>query len=159
MSAEVEDLVTSLEAEVMAGQIEVEQMRDGVRVSLSEDILFPSGASQISEEGREVLGRVAHELAPDPYQVIVGGHTDNVPIGGSLAERYPTNWSLAGARAAEVVAILEQGGVDSERLVSLSFGDTRPIASNDSEEGRSKNRRIGIRLRPVVIEGNQEPAY
>ena len=77
------------------------------------------------------------------------GFTDNVPIRGNLAKRYPTNWELAGARAASVVRLLESTGIDSTKLIASSYGDNFPVASNDTEEGRAQNRRIEIRLRPL----------
>ncbi len=159
MRVEMDALVGSLQGEIASGQVEVEQMRDGVRVNLSDDVLFTSGSTQVTAEGREILSRVAKELAADPYQVIVGGYTDNVPLGARLEDQFSSNWGLAGVRAAQVVEILEQNGVNSERLVALSFGETRPLASNDTVEGRAQNRRIGIRLRPVVIGDAAEPSY
>ena len=90
------------------------------------------------------------ELTGIPYQVIVGGFTDNAPVSARLAEIYPTNWELAGARAASVVRVLEEAGIAKERLRALSLADNLPVASDDTPEGRAQNRRIAIRLRPVV---------
>jgi chemotaxis protein MotB len=77
----------------------------------------------------------------------VQGHTDNVPI---HSERYPTNWELAGARASRVVRLLEENGVDPGRLWAVSHGEYAPVAPNDSNAGRAKNRRIEITLKPVA---------
>ena len=90
-------------------------------------------------------------MAEVPFQVIVGGYTDNVPVGKNLMAKYPTNWDLAAARAVEVVRVLENSGVPQEQLRAVSFGENMPIATNDSAEGRAQNRRIEIRLRPVVV--------
>jgi len=153
--AEVEELrstydglVDDLQSEVASGRIEIEQLREGLSVKLSQAILFPSGSARLGAEGREVLGRVAARLADVPHLVDVIGHTDDVAIRGSLAQRYPSNWELAGARAASVVRLLEANGVAPERLAAVSRGETQPIASNDTAEGRAMNRRIEIRLRP-----------
>jgi chemotaxis protein MotB len=78
------------------------------------------------------------------------GFTDNVPVGPNLAERFPSNWELAGARAASVVRVMEEEGIPAPQLVAVSRGETEPIASNDTAEGRAQNRRIDVRLRPVV---------
>lgn len=73
-------------------------------------------------------------------------------IGPGLVNRYPTNWELAGARAASVVRLFAESGLPAARLLAASLADTRPVATNDTPEGRARNRRIEIRLRPVVIE-------
>jgi chemotaxis protein MotB len=79
--------------------------------------------------------------------VFVEGHTDNVPVGRRLRERYPTNWELAGARAALVVRALSEGGVEPKRLRAVSRGPFAPIAANDTPENRARNRRTEIILR------------
>jgi chemotaxis protein MotB len=143
-------LVSKLESEVESGQVVIEQLRDGLRVNLSEEILFTTGSAELGDRGREVLLKVSPELEKVPYQIVVGGHTDNVPIRGMLATRYPTNWELAAARAARVVRLLEEAGIASNRLHAVSFGENDPVASNDTPEGRARNRRIEIRLRPIA---------
>ena len=91
---------------------------------------------------------MAGRLTGIAHLVDVNGHTDGIPIRGALAARYPSNWELAGARASSVVRLLEKAGVPSDRLAAISRGSTEPVASNDHEAGRAKNRRIEIRLRP-----------
>ena len=147
-----DSLVIGLSSELDAQKVKVEQMQSGVNVDLSQDVLFNSGSAQVNDSGREVLLKVAKQLKDVPYQTIVGGFTDNVPISKSLAAQFPSNWDLAAARATEVLRVLEESGVPSDRLVAVSFGETRPVASNDTPEGREQNRRIEIRLRPVMIE-------
>jgi chemotaxis protein MotB len=78
----------------------------------------------------------------------VEGHTDNAPIGGNLAKKYPTNWELSAARALNVVRYLEKQGIDPHILSAVAFGEHRPAAPNDTPEGRTKNRRIAIVLQP-----------
>lgn len=143
-------LVSKLEGEVESGQIVIEQLRDGLRVKLSEEILFATGSAELGKKGREVLLTVSGELEKVPYQIEVGGHTDNVPIRGALARTYPTNWELAGARAARVVRLFEEAGIASDRLLAVSYGENDPVASNDTPEGRGRNRRIELRMRPIV---------
>jgi chemotaxis protein MotB len=143
------DLVSDLKSELAAHQVKVDLLKSGIRVSMPGEVLFGSGSTALTESGQEMLLKVSAKLKDSSYQTVVAGFTDNVPIGGALASRYPTNWELAGARAARVVRLLEEGGVDSERLIAVSYGENEPVASNDDEEGRAKNRRIEIRLRPV----------
>ena len=146
-------LVTNLKKELKAGQIEVKQMRDGLRVNVAQDILFDSGSAALDKNGIEVLQRVATQLKKSPHQVMVIGHTDNKPIGPALIKQYPTNWELAGARAASVVVLFDHSGISTKRLLGVSLADTQPVASNNTVEGRAKNRRIEIRLRPLPTEG------
>src|SRR5262245_48725589 len=137
-------LVSDLQSEVASGRVQIEQLRDGLNVKLSQAVLFPSGSAELSSEGVEVLGKVAGRLNELPHRVVVQGHTDNVPIRGSLAQRYPSNWELAGARAARVVRVLAEGGVPAERLSAVSLADTQPVASNDTPEGRAENRMLPV---------------
>jgi chemotaxis protein MotB len=141
-----EGLVSDLEAEVAAGQIAIEQLREGLRLDLQEDVLFPSGSSDVNSKGRSVLARVATRLKELPHTVEVQGHTDNVPI---RTPRFPSNWELAGARASGVVRLLAAGGVDPGRLRAVSLGEYRPAVSNATPQGRARNRRIEITLEPV----------
>jgi chemotaxis protein MotB len=145
-----DSMVEKLESELDSGQIHIHQLRDGLSVNLSEGILFDTASAELSPSGRDVLQKVADDLENSGYQIAVQGHTDNVPI---RSARYPSNWELAAARSAQVVRLLEQSGVSSNRLVSVSHGEHRPVASNDDPESRALNRRIEIRLRPL-----EEPA-
>ncbi|HKB07356.1 MAG TPA: OmpA family protein [Candidatus Polarisedimenticolia bacterium] len=152
IKATYDGLLGSLKKELEAGQIQVQQMRDGLSVNVSQEILFASGSAALDKNGKEVLQRVAEQLKQTNFQIVVTGHTDNKPIGGSLMNRYPTNWELAGARAASVVRLFADSGLTSARLLAASLADTRPVAANDTAEGRAKNRRIEIRLRPVTVD-------
>jgi chemotaxis protein MotB len=153
-----EGLVSDLEAEVAAGQIAIQQLRDGLRLDLREDVLFASGSAQVNARGQGVLGKVAERLKGVPNRVEVSGHTDDVPI---RTERFPSNWELASARATGVVRILAQRGVDPARLSAVSHAEFSPVASNGSPEGRARNRRIEITLKPVAsssVAASQGPA-
>jgi chemotaxis protein MotB len=142
-------LVSDLESEVAAGRIEIDQLREGLRLNLSQEILFTSGSAELNQKGRGVIGKVAERLAAAPYRIEVLGHTDDRGIRGSLARRYPSNWELAAARAASVVRLLAERGVSPDRMRAVSFGEFRPVAPNDNPEGRARNRRIEIRLLPA----------
>ena len=142
-------LVEDLQSEVAAGRVQIEQLRDGLNVKLAQAVLFPSGSATLSPEGAGVLGKVARRLGELPHRILVEGHTDSVPIRGALATRYPSNWELAGARAASVVRLFEEAGIGQQRLLAVSFGERKPVAPNDDPDGRALNRRIEIRLLPV----------
>ncbi len=150
-----EGLVSDLESEVAAGQIQIEQLRSGVRLNLTQDVLFASGEARLNQAGASVVSKVAKRLREIPHAVEVQGHTDNVPISTA---RFPSNWELAAARATEVVRLLAKQGVSPARLRAVSFGEYVPVASNDTPAGRAKNRRIEIRLEPVHEAPAKAPA-
>ncbi len=145
-------LVANLKSELAEGQIEIRQMRDGLSVDVAQEILFASGSAKLDKAGQDVLLKVSEQLNKTPYEIFVTGHTDNVKIGPGLIERYPSNWELAAARAASVVRLFEGSGLDVNRLRAVSFGEHHPRDTNDTQEGRKRNRRIEIRLRPVAPE-------
>ncbi len=144
-----EGLVADLQQELADGQIEIEQLRTGIRLNLAQDVLFASGSAKLSRAGISVVNKVAGRLKKAPYRIQVQGHTDPIPIRSTLRNRYPTNWELAAARASQVVRLLAEQGVGPDRLRAVSFGEYRPVASNETAEGRAKNRRIEIRLEPL----------
>ena len=148
MQSTYDELVTDLESEVSSGQIEIQRLRDGLRLNVSDDVLFASGSAELDQIGREVLVKVAGRLKELGDFIEVRGHTDDRRIRGNLAKRFPSNWELAAARAARVVRLLEQQGVPGDRLAAVSLGPNDPIATNDSPENRARNRRIEIRLEP-----------
>ena len=152
MHAHYKELVSVLKSELVAEQITIEVMKSGVVLNLPEGVLFASGSNELTESGRQMLMKIGAELREVPYQVLVSGFTDNVSIGAELAKHYSSNWDLAGARASSVVRVLEESGVAKEQMRAISAGENNPIASNETEEGRAKNRRVEIRIRPVIVE-------
>jgi chemotaxis protein MotB len=140
----------NLQSEINANQVKIDQLENGIRVRMSADLLYREGSVEVSPAGRGALNKIAPTLASGTFQIDVVGNSDNLPIGPELAERYPTNWELAGARAAAVVRHLQdQGGVAPSRMRAISAGQYQPIASNDTPQGRAQNRRTDILLRPT----------
>jgi chemotaxis protein MotB len=150
LEREQRELAEELDAWLVAGTIKMLLLADGLHVLLSEEVLFTSGSADLKPSGQQILKQVVLELEQVPYEIAVLGYTDNVPIGGQLAQRFPSNWELAGARAASVVRLFHGEGIPAEQLLAVSFGESHPIASNDTPEGRAENRRIEVRLRPVI---------
>jgi len=149
VSGTYENLLEKMGKEIQEGQIAITELKGKLTVDVVDKILFDSGKAEIKPEGLEVLGRVVDILATTTDKVIrVEGHTDNVPIRGNLARQYPTNWELSAARALTIVRYLESQGIDPLKLSAVAFGEHRPIADNDTPEGRAKNRRIAIVLQP-----------
>jgi len=150
-----ESLVKDLKGEIEKGEIKVTQMRDKLTVDLVEKILFDSGRAEVKPQGQEVLKKVGNILKDvKDKDIRIEGFTDNVPIGGSLRQKFPTNWELSTQRATNVLRFLQdEGGVDGAKLVAAGYGEFRPIAGNDTPEGRAENRRIEIVLVPSDIHG------
>ena len=147
LSSNYEALAKDLEQEVAAGQIQITQLRDGLRLNLAQDILFRSGAATLEPYGVELLSKVSDQLKKFPQTVEVQGHTDNVPV--SKSSHWGTNWELAAARAASVVRLFEKQGLDPAHLRAVSYGEHSPVDDNATPEGRARNRRIDIRLKPI----------
>lgn len=143
------ELVGDLEAELQQGAIEIEQLRSGLKVVVADEVLFASGSAMLGSEGRELLLKVALKIKPLDYIIDVEGHTDNLKIRGDLKKHYPSNWELAGARAASVVRLFVDSGIDGERLQAISRAEFHPVVPNEDAESRELNRRIEIRLRPA----------
>jgi chemotaxis protein MotB len=153
-----DDLVGELKNELETNEVKIKQLEGGISLNLSDNILFSSGSATLNKRGADVIKKVSERLQSDKYVVIVSGFTDNIPIRGSLVKKFPTNWELAAARAASVVRLLEKSGVSSSKLRAVSYGANKPIGSNDTDEGRSLNRRIEIQLKPVKNKPGQKKA-
>lgn len=113
----------------------------GLVVSIQETLLFESGSADITTRAKDILERVSTVLAAAPNQIKVEGHTDNLPI---RTPQFPSNWELSVFRATNVVQILQRDGITPGRLSATGYGEYRPIASNDTDAGRGKNRRIDL---------------
>lgn len=139
------DLLTSLQPEIAKGHVTVQQSGDQLTINLSSHALFESGRDTVKPAGVDILKRIGAVLKDFPEkQVQVDGHTDNLAIRGALLKKFPNNQALSKSRAVNAMQILGQGGVSSTKLDSIGYGDTKPVASNDSEAGRQKNRRVEI---------------
>lgn len=146
-----DSLITEMQNEIEDNQIQITQLADKLKVMIVDKILFPSGQAVISDDGLAVLERVGKILKNQKNKIIrVEGHTDNVPIQGSLKEKFDSNWELSNARATHVVRFLEETvGVNPERLEAVGMGEHHPVASNETPETRAQNRRIEIALLPI----------
>ena len=141
-----DQLAADMREEIEQGQVKVTQLADRLSVTMVEKILFPSGQAEITPKGLKVLERVGGVLKNTKGKIIrVEGHTDNFPIVGELAKTYPTNWELSAARG---IAMLElfatRFAISRERLAIAGYADTAPVAPNDTDAGRARNRRVDI---------------
>lgn len=144
------NLFAELKALVDAGTIEVVFRKGRMTVKLSNAILFDSGKSRLSEEGKAAVAQIVPALTKvGDREFLVAGHTDNVPI---RTARYKNNWELSTARAVSMVTEMIEDGYPGGRIGAAGFGEFDPIASNDTDEGKEQNRRIEIILMPNLGE-------
>ena len=145
-----DNVVSELTEEIKKGEIAVRQLKDKLTLTMVEKILFDSGKADIKTNGKKVLDKVAEILKTiSDKQIRIEGHTDNVPIGPVLAEKFPTNWELSTSRATTVVRYLQEKGVSPAFLNAAGYSEYRPVESNETDEGKAKNRRIEIVLIPL----------
>ncbi len=153
-AAELDKVADQVE-QAMAGLIQQDLIvvrRHGVwvEVEIRTDILFPSGVATLTPNAADVLKQLAQTLKPFPNPIRVEGHTDNRPI-NTIA--FPSNWELSAARAASVVHLFTQQGMDPARLAVIGLGEYRPAQPNDTPEGRNANRRVVL----VILGGKGMP--
>ncbi len=136
----------------LAGKVEVSQESRGLIISLKEALLFKSGSAAITPEAKVILVKVGQILKMLPNQMRIEGHTDNLPIHTAA---FPSNWELSTGRATNVVKMLiYEVGMGPERFSAAGYGEYRPIAANNNEFNRARNRRVDI----VVVKSAFEVA-
>ena len=143
-------LVSGLREDIDKKQATIESFENKVRVRFVDRVLFKSGHSSITANGRVSLKKVAEALEDmKGYAIRISGHTDNIPIAMNHRDRFPSNWELSSARAAAVVRyFVEELGWDGSRLQAIGHSYFQPIAGNDTKEGRAQNRRVEISVIP-----------
>jgi chemotaxis protein MotB len=134
----------ALKGMVDEGKVRITETPDGVVIDFTANSLFDAGVAEPSDEARRAIKAAALLVAPTDYLVMVEGHTDDAPISNRI---FPSNWELSAARAAAVARLFEAEGVRGGRLAAQGFGPNRPIADNDTAEGRSRNRRVVATLK------------
>lgn len=139
------ELRVALRQELDQGLVTVEQREDKVVVVVGAGGAFPSGVADLTPQAQDIMARLAFSAMGEASEIVVTGHTDSVPLSGGSPFR--DNWGLAAARASSVVRELSGSGlVAPDRLTATSRGETMPVKSNDSAEGREENRRIEIEI-------------
>jgi chemotaxis protein MotB len=133
---------------VAAGQVHVRRLQNSVVVDISADILFPSGVARLAAGASPPLQQLADALKPFTNAIRVEGHTDDRPI--STVE-FPSNWELSAARAASVVHLFMDRGIEPDRLAVVGFGQYRPVDTNATPAGRNANRRVAV----VIVDSAQ----
>ena len=140
-----DNLQVALRQEIDKGLVQVERKDGKVFVTVGAGGAFPSGSAELTDEARTIMAKIATTGVGPTSKITVSGHTDNVPL--KFGSNFRDYWDLAAARAASVVQEMEKAGtITADRMQAVSFGEAKPIKSNDTSEGRSKNRRIEIEI-------------
>ncbi|MGM0449701.1 MAG: OmpA/MotB family protein [Pseudomonadota bacterium] len=126
--------------------VEISHSDEGLRLRISSGLLFESGQAELSQKGLDTLAELVPRLAQSAHPILVTGHTDDVPI---ATGRYPSNWELSSARAAQVVRFFQKEGITPERMTAVGKAHTKPRTTNETAEGRARNRRVELLLTPV----------
>ena len=139
----LERVKANLKSEIAQGKANVERIGDQILVQLSAQDSFRSGFAELRSDFLPTLSAMSKTIADLNSKVTVSGHTDNIPI--AFSERFLSNWDLSAARAAAVADyLLGQNAVTEERIDVVGYADTKPVASNSTQAGRSQNRRIEL---------------
>ena len=139
------------------GQLQVTARRGSLVVELPAEVLFPSGSAELSEKGKLSVLEVGFILKKfNDRRFLVVGHTDNVPLKGSVT--HADNWQLSTARALTVVRVLAQSGMKPDTIIPAGAGEHDPTSNNGTPDGRQRNRRIEIQLLPALSELPPLPA-
>ena len=141
MKSIARDVKTAMAALEKQGQVRVTQSPRGITVEISASTLFASGDATLQPQSAQALAAVAKVLAEIDNPIQIEGHTDNVPIS---IPAFPSNWELSSARAGSVVRLLVEQGVPPARLVAIGYADNKPLDTNATAEGRSRNRRVNV---------------
>jgi len=138
-------LKVALKQEIGQGLVTVDREDDRVIVTVGSGGAFASGSASLTNKAREIMSQIAEVNQEGTSRINVSGHTDNMPL--VFGSQYRDNWDLAAARASSVVQELQSSGkIEGNRLQAMSFGEERPVDSNDTAQGRRKNRRIEIEI-------------
>src|SRR5450830_121870 len=137
------DIMQVLAPLVQQGKVRVTQTSVGVNVEINANVLFAPADAKLSKTSEETLIAIAKVLKNDDHAIQIEGHTDNSSINTSL---YPSNWELSAIRASTVARLFNDHGIDPLRLTAVGHGANQPVASNDTPQGRERNRRVDVMI-------------
>jgi chemotaxis protein MotB len=159
------DILKVLAPLIDKGKVRVTQTPRGVNVEINASVLFAPGDAKLTGEISQALKAVAEVLKEDDHAIQVEGHTDSIPIRNA---QFPSNWELSAVRASSVVRLFIEDGIEESRLTAVGRGPTQPVGSNDTAEGRLRNRRVAVMILsnlpekvtevPVETRGNRQDA-
>lgn len=135
------DIMKALQPLVAQGKVRLLETSRGVTIEINDSILFPAGQAKLQPASISAMLAIAQVLAESDFPITIEGHTDNLPIS---TPQFPSNWELSAMRATTVLRLFNDGGVGAERLTAIGYGETRPLETNTTPEGRARNRRVSI---------------
>jgi chemotaxis protein MotB len=135
------DIMQALAPLVREGKVRVLETDRGVTVEINDSVLFSPGQARLETLSVSALEAVARVLADNDFPITIEGHTDNIPIN---TVQFPSNWELSAMRATTVLRLFANNGVLPGRLTAIGYGEQRAVETNDSVEGRARNRRVTI---------------
>lgn len=154
------NLANTLSPLIKAGQLKVIQNNEGIRIDISDKILFAPGSATLAPSSTALLQKIAQGLALDDHKIQIEGHTDNVPIHNA---EFFSNWELSAVRASSLVRMFAAQGINEQRLSAVGYGAAKPLGDNATVEGRARNRRVSMTLlytNPALSEGAEIlPSY
>lgn len=143
MKGMAKNILHALEPLVKDGQVRITQNALGISVEINASVLFAPGQARLAESSSLTLQAIANQIKGHEHEIRVEGHTDNLPI---HTEYYPSNWELSSARASSVIRLFIENGVESHLLTAIGYGENKPIESNETPEGRKRNRRVTVMI-------------
>ena len=147
-------ITAALKKEIKQGTIEVVGKNQEIVIRISEKGSFPSGSATLNKSFDKIMKKISFLVKSTPGDVIISGHTDNVPIYTYL---FRSNWELSSSRAVSVLkAIIKNQKIDPKRLSVQGHAETIPLASNKTAKGRAKNRRVEIKIRQTTIKPDEK---
>lgn len=149
MTSIARDILLVLEPLVREGKVRVTQTSRGVTIEINASVLFAPGDAALNDDSNQALKAIALVLAADNHAIQVEGHTDNLPIRNSV---FPSNWELSAVRASSVVRLFAENGVSEQRLTAVGQGPKLPADSNETAEGRARNRRVAVTILAILPE-------
>jgi chemotaxis protein MotB len=148
LQSRYDQLNQTMQTQIAAKQMHIERLQNAIKVTVNDQLLFPSGGWDMPNDAKQAIGKMAPILAPmQQTKIVVNGYTDNVPIGAGLRRQGITsNLILSQKRAETVMQFMISQGVNPSMISAQGFGNADPVASNDTEDGRAQNRRVELTL-------------
>lgn len=145
---QLQQQTTTQSAEIAADKAQISRLQGAIKYTVNSDQLFAPGSWQMSAQGKQIIAKLASQLAPTQQnKIVVNGYTDNSPVGPELQRQGVTsNQILSEKRADSVMKYLISQGVKPDLVSAHGYGETNPVASNNTAQGRAKNRRVDLTL-------------
>jgi chemotaxis protein MotB len=148
LQSRYDQLNQTMSSQISAKQMHIERLQNAIKVTVNDQLLFPSGDWQMPDTAQQTIAKMVPILAPmQETKIMVNGYTDNVPIGAGLRRQGITsNLVLSQKRADNVMQFMISQGVKADLVSAQGFGEADPVASNDTPDGRAQNRRVELTL-------------